>query len=49
MIFKRFRVNIVIRVIGLALALFIFEFVWEHDDWADDKNIFFGGSLWTRD
>ena len=41
MIFRRFRINVVIRVILLAAALFVFEFVWEQENWPMTK-IFFG-------
>ncbi|MEZ4825534.1 MAG: ATP-binding protein [Bacteroidia bacterium] len=33
MIFKSFRLNIVLRVLLLSLAVFVFQFVWEKNEW----------------
>ncbi|MDX2245990.1 MAG: ATP-binding protein [Bacteroidia bacterium] len=44
MIIKSFRFNIVIRVIFLALAVFVFEFVWEQNNWPMTK-LFFAAAI----
>ena len=44
MIFRRFRINVVVRVILLAAALFVFEFVWEQENWPMTK-IFFSMAI----
>ncbi|MEZ4775108.1 MAG: ATP-binding protein [Bacteroidia bacterium] len=44
MIFKSFRFNIVVRVLFLALAVFVFQFVWEQHNWPMTK-LFFGAAI----
>ena len=43
MIFKRFRINIVLRVLLLVLAVFVFEFIWEYNQWPPTRIFFAGG------
>lgn len=44
MIFKSFRFHIIIRVLLLALAVFVFQFVWEQHNWPMTK-LFFGAVI----
>ena len=43
MIFKHFRINIVLRVLLLVLAVFVFEYIWDYNQWPPTRIFFAGG------